>query len=208
MLLGKPQSAAIPRLGIEKCIWGENKILSTKLRILFHVLFVGAGLCSTEIKGLARDRSTQDMKKRPFYKRICFLCLSMNQFTWYTISIVGLKSIAAKCLGLHWWLDELNREQSVTWEFAHSGYLMPLCCLWSDHSFKMLCFGHPARELSVFWYHSFLIRTKISFQTTFKLPMASLFPLFIYLDRFWLILHQLLITKLMIVQGKTDLPHT
>lgn len=47
--------------------------------------------------------------------RICFLSLSMNQFTWYTVSIVGLKSISAKCLGLHWWLDELNREQSVTW---------------------------------------------------------------------------------------------
>lgn len=183
MLLGKPQIAAIPKPGIEKCIWGENKILSTKLRILFHVLFVGVGSCSTEMKGLARDRSRQDMKKRTFYERICFLCLSMNQFTWYTISIVGLKSIAAKCLGLHWWLDELNREQSVTWEFAHSRYLMPLCCLWSDRSFRMLCSGHLARELYVFWYHSFLIRTKISLQTTFKLPLASLFPLFIYLRR-------------------------
>lgn len=102
ILLCKPQSWLFqaPDCNIEKCILRENKILSTKLRILFHVLFVGVGLCSTEIKGL--DGLRQDAKKRPFYKRICFLSLSMNQFTWYTISIVGLKSISAKCLGWHW----------------------------------------------------------------------------------------------------------
>lgn len=87
---------------IEKCILRENKILSTKLRILFHVLFVSVGSCSTEIKGPGSDRSRQDPQKRAFYRRMCFLSLSMNQFTWYTISIVGLKSISAKCLGLHW----------------------------------------------------------------------------------------------------------
>lgn len=88
---------------MEECIWRENKILSTELRILFHVLFVGVGLCSTEIKGPGSGRSRRDVKERPFYTRICFLFPpSMNQFTCYTISIVGLKSITAKCLGLHW----------------------------------------------------------------------------------------------------------
>lgn len=49
---------------------------------------------------------------------------------------------------------------------------MPLCCLWSDHSFRMLCSGHLARKLYVFWYHSFLIRTRISFQTSCMHPLA------------------------------------
>lgn len=57
----------------EKCIWRENKILSTELRIPFHVLFVGVGLCSTEIKGPGSGRSRRDVKERPFYTRICFL---------------------------------------------------------------------------------------------------------------------------------------
>lgn len=173
MSLSNAQSRLSQGPGTEKCIWEENTILSTKLKILFHVLFVGVGLCATQIKGLAWIGQHGDMKKGPIYKRICFLCLSMNHFTWYTISIVGLKSISAKCLGLHWWLDELNWEQSVTWEFAHSGYLMPLCCLRSDHSFRMLCSGHLARKRYVFWYHSFLIRTRISFQTPYNLPLAT-----------------------------------
>lgn len=50
---------------------------------------------------------------------------------------------------------------------------MPFCCLWSDHSFRMLRSGHLARKLYVFWYHSFLIRTRISFQTSCMLSLAT-----------------------------------
>lgn len=56
---------------------------------------------------------------------------------------------------------------------SYLGYLMPFPCLWSDHSFRMLRSGHMARKTYAFWYHSFLIRTRISFQTSRKLPLAT-----------------------------------
>lgn len=104
MLLCKPQSWLFPGpdCNIEKCILRENKILSTKLRILFHVMFCWCWVVFNQDKRLGSDRLRQDTKNRHFYKGMCFLSLSMNQFTWYIISIVGLKSISAKCLGLHW----------------------------------------------------------------------------------------------------------
>lgn len=67
-LLCKPQSWLFqgPDCNIEKCILRENKILSTKLRILFHVLFVGVGLCSTEIKDPARIGRGKIRRRDPF----------------------------------------------------------------------------------------------------------------------------------------------
>lgn len=60
---------------------------------------------------------------------------------------------------------------------------MPFPCHWSDHSFRMLGSGRLARRLYVFWYHSFLIRTGISFQTSCKLPLAATLPFcFILID--------------------------
>lgn len=55
---------------------------------------------------------------------------------------------------------------------SQPGYLMPFPCLWSDHRLGMLCSGHLARKLYVFWYHSFLIRNRISFQTSCKQPFG------------------------------------
>lgn len=66
---------------------------------------------------------------------------------------------------------------------SYHGYLMPFLCHWSDHSFRMPGSGHLARRLYVFWYHSFLIRTGISFQTSCKLPLATTLPFcFILID--------------------------
>lgn len=55
---------------------------------------------------------------------------------------------------------------------SYLGYLMPFLCHWSDHRFRMLVSGRLARKLYAFWYHSFLIRTSISFQTYCKLPFG------------------------------------
>lgn len=86
------------------------------------------------------------------------------------------------------------------------GHLMPFPCLWSDHSFRMLHSGHLARKLYVFWYHSFLIRTRISFQTSCKLPLTTRHKLcYILIDLAVLLVVDCIISLLilLIIQERT-----
>lgn len=74
ILLCKPQSWLFRGRDceMETCILRENKIVSTKLRILFHVLFVGVGLCWSKIKGpdhLGRDGAR---RRDPFTREYVF----------------------------------------------------------------------------------------------------------------------------------------
>lgn len=119
--LCKPRSLLIQAPELRSAFEGKIRFCWLNYGFRFMFCCVGVGLCPGEIKGPGSERSRQKCEARTlFNKRICFLSPSVNQFTWNTISIVGLKSISAKCLALHWWLDELNWEQSVIWESPHS----------------------------------------------------------------------------------------
>lgn len=101
----------------------------------------------------------------------------MNQFTWYTISIVEpqiyIRKVLRFALVIRWIELKTVCYLSIP-PIAMTSNAFP--CLWSDHSLNILHSRKLAQVFYVFWYHSFLIRTRIFFQTSSKQPVARRLP--------------------------------
>lgn len=132
--------------------------MSSKWRIGFHVVFVGVGLCSSTDKRFQTGHEEQAL----FPRESVFL--SLRNESVYMVYCINRWPQIHICKVLRFalvirWIDLRTVGYMSSW------YLIPSLCLWSDHSFRMRCSRPCARELYVFWYHSFLIRPTVSFKS-------------------------------------------
>lgn len=121
-------------------------------------MFVGVGLCSSTDKRFQTGHEEQAL----FPRESVFL--SLRNESVYMVYCINRWPQIHICKVLRFalvirWIDLRTVGYMSSW------YLIPSLCLWSDHSFRMRCSRPCARELYVFWYHSFLIRPTVSFKS-------------------------------------------